>query len=86
MPLSQIVSQIMLYLSDELLGVLWVEPEHLSEPLQTDVLQVTVGQGLHIGIGLDHLLLGQEVRADQVPTTWGYIGNTHRESEPIRSP
>lgn len=66
MPLSQIVSQIMLYVSDELLGVLWVEPEHLPEPLQTDVLQVTVGQSLHVRIGLDHLVLRCQVCPNQI--------------------
>lgn len=61
MTLSQVVREVMLYLADELLGVFRVESEDLPEPLQADVLQVTVGQGFDVGIGLDHLLLGQGV-------------------------
>lgn len=57
MALSQIVREVVLYLADELLGVLRVESQDLAEALETDILQVTVGQGLDVGISLDHLLL-----------------------------
>ena len=61
MALSEVVRQVVLDLADELLGVLGVEAEHLTQALQTDVLQVTVGQGFYVGVGLDHLLFGQGV-------------------------
>lgn len=60
----------MLDLSDELLGVVRIETEHLTEAFEADVLQVTVGQGLHTGIGLNHFLLRQTIRANQVTSTW----------------
>lgn len=58
---SQIVGEVVLYLADELLGVLGVESEDLAEALEADILQVTIGQGFDISVGLDHLLLGQVV-------------------------
>jgi len=67
--LSQVVGEVVLNLADELLGVLGVEPEDLTEALEADVLQVAVGQGLDVGVGLDHLLLRQGVRANQVTFT-----------------
>lgn len=57
MSFSQVVGQVVLYLADELLSVLRVEPQNLSETLQTNVLQVAIGQGLDVSVGLDHLLL-----------------------------
>lgn len=59
--LSQIVCEVVLDLADELLGVLGVESQDLTEALEADVLEVTVGQGLHVSIGFDHLLLCQGV-------------------------
>ena len=67
--LPQVVGEVVLDLADELLGVLGVEAQHLAQPLQADVLQVAVGQGLHVGVGLDDLLLGQRVGANQVAFT-----------------
>lgn len=67
--LSQVVRQVVLDLGDELLGVVGVEAEHLAEPFEADVLQVAVGEGLHAGVGLNHLLLGEAVGADQVTPT-----------------
>lgn len=66
----QVVRQVMLDLSDELLGVVRVETEHLAEAFEADVLQVTVSQGLHTGVGFNHFLLGQAVRANQVAPAW----------------
>lgn len=68
--LPEVVRQIMLDLSDELLRVIRVETEHLTEAFEADVLQVTVCQGLHAGVSLNHFLLGQTVRANQVTPTW----------------
>lgn len=69
MSLPQVVGQIVLDLGDELLGVVRVETEHLAEAFEADVLQVAVGQGLHTGIGLNHFLLCQTIRANQVTPT-----------------
>lgn len=68
--LPEVVRQVVLDLGDELLGVVGVEAEHLAQAFEADVLEVTVGQGLHTGVGLDHFLLGQTVRANQVASTW----------------
>lgn len=67
---SQIVGEVVLYLADELLGVLGVESEDLAEALEADILQVTIGQGFDISVGLDHLLLGQVVWTNQISFTW----------------
>lgn len=67
--LAQVVGEVVLYLADELLGVLRVEPEDLAEALEADVLQVAVRQGLDVGVGLDHLLLRQGVGANQISFT-----------------
>lgn len=61
MALSQVVSEVMLYLTDELLGIFRIKAQHLAESLEADVLQVTVGQSLDIGIGLDHLFFCERV-------------------------
>lgn len=66
----EVVRQIMLDLSDELLGVVGIQAEHLAEAFEADVLQVTVSQSLHTGVGLNHFLLCQIVRANQVAPTW----------------
>ena len=71
MAFSQIVGEVVLYLADELLGILGVESEDLAEALEADILQVTIGQGFDVGIGLDHLLLGQGVWTNQISFTWG---------------
>lgn len=73
MALSQVVCEVVLYLADELLGVLGVESEDLAEAFETDVLQVAVGQGLDVSVGLDHLLLRQGVRANQISFTCGGV-------------
>lgn len=66
----QVVRQIVPDFRDELLGVVRVETEDFTEAFQANVLKVTVGQGFDAGVGLYHLLLGQEVRANQVPPPW----------------
>lgn len=67
--LSEIVREVVLDLADELLSILWVEAQDLTEALQADVLQVTVGQGFDVGVGFDHLLLCQRVRTNQISFT-----------------
>ena len=66
----EVVCQIVLDLGDELLGVVRVQAEHLAEAFEADVLKVTVGQRLHTGVGLNHFLLRQTVRANQVAPAW----------------
>lgn len=69
--LSQIVREVMLYLADELLGVLGIESQDLAEALEADILQVAVGQRFDVGVGLDNLLLRQRVWANKISFTWG---------------
>lgn len=69
MALSQVVCEVMLYLTNELLSILRVESKHLTEALEADILQVTVGQGLNVGVGLYHMLFCQGVRANQISFT-----------------
>lgn len=66
MSFPQVVGQVVVDLRQEPLGVVGVEAQNLLQALQADVLQVTVGQSLHAGVGLDHLRLGQTVGANQV--------------------
>lgn len=86
MSLSQVVRQVVLDLGDELLGVVGVEAEHLAEAFEADVLQVAVGERLHAGVGLNHLLLGEAVGADQVtPTLQGETQKLEGEREKRKS-
>lgn len=41
--LAQVVGEVVLDLADKFLCILGVEAQHLAQPLQADVLQVTVG-------------------------------------------
>lgn len=52
-------------------AVLRVQLQDLPQGLDADVLQVAVGQRLHIRVDLDHLLKFGEVGPDQVPFTCG---------------
>lgn len=69
MPLPQVVCQIVLNLGEELLGVVGIEAQDFPQAFEADVLQVTVSQSFHTGVGLDHFLLGETVRANQVAPT-----------------
>lgn len=53
----------------ETAAILWVQLKDLPQSLNADVLQVTVGQCLHICIDLDHLVIFWEVSPDEVPFT-----------------
>lgn len=70
MTVPQVVRQIVPDFRNELLGVVGVEAENFTEAFEANVLEVAVRQGFHAGVGLYHLLLGEEVRANQVPPTW----------------
>lgn len=72
--LSQVVGEIVVYVSAEPAAVLWVQPKDLPESLHTNVLQVTVGQRLHICIGLDHLVMFWEVSPNKVTFACRMVG------------
>lgn len=55
----------------EATAVLRVQLEDLPQSPDADVLQVTVGQRLHVSVGLDHLLVFREVSPDEVAFTCG---------------
>lgn len=65
--LPQVEGQVLVDVRRELAGILGVELQHLAEPPQPDVLQVAVGQRLHVRIGLDHLVRAAQVGSDQIP-------------------
>lgn len=52
-------------------AVLWIQPKDLPQSPDTDVLQVTVGQRLHVCIGLDHLVVVREVSPNEVSFACG---------------
>lgn len=65
--LTQVVGEVVVDVGGEHTGILRVEFQHLSQATHTDILEVTVGQRLHISIGLDHLVCSRQVRPNQVP-------------------
>lgn len=65
--LTQVVGEVVVDVRGEHTAILRVELQHLPQAAHADVLQVTVGQRLHIGVGFDHLLGPRQVRPDQVP-------------------
>lgn len=50
----------------ETAAVLRVQLEDFPQSPDADVLQVAVGQRLHVGVGLDHLIVLREVGPDEV--------------------
>lgn len=67
--LSQVIGEVVVDVRAETAAVLWVQLKDLPQGLNVDVLQVAVGQRLHIRIDLDHLVIFWEVGPDQVPFT-----------------
>lgn len=65
--LPQVEGQVLVDVGRELAGVLGVELQHLAQSPQPDVLQVAVGQRLHVRVGLDHLVRAAQVGSDQIP-------------------
>ena len=63
---AQVVGEVVVDVCAEAPAVLRVHAEHLPEGLDADVLQVTVGQRLHVRVGLDHLVVTREVGPDQI--------------------
>lgn len=64
--LSQVVGEVVVDVRAEPAAVLWVQPKDLPQSPNTDVLQITVGQRLHVCIGLDHLVMFREVSPNKV--------------------
>lgn len=64
--LSQVVGEVVVDIRAEATAILWVEAQDLPQGTDTDVLQVTVGQSLHVRIGLDHLVLRCQVCPNQI--------------------
>ena len=66
---SQVVGQVVVDVCAEASAVLGVHAQHLPQRLHADVLQVAVGQRLHVRVGLDDLLAAREVGPDQISFT-----------------
>lgn len=64
--LPQVVGEVLVDVRAEAAAVLRVQPQDLPQSPDTDVLQVTVGQRLHVGIRLDHPVVFWEVGPDEV--------------------
>lgn len=64
--LSQVVGEVVVDVRAETAAILWVQLKDLPQSPNTDVLQVTVGQRLHVCIGLDHLVMFREVSPNKV--------------------
>lgn len=69
--LSQVVGEVVVDVSAETAAVLWVQPKDLPQRPDTDVLQVTVSQRLHVRVGLDHLVTFWEVSPNKVTFAYG---------------
>lgn len=65
--LSQVIGEVVVDVGRENTGVLGVEFQHLSQATHTDILEVTVGQRLHVSVCLDHLVGPRQIRPNQVP-------------------
>ncbi len=63
---TQVVGEVVVDVGGEHAGILGVEFQHLPQTTHADVLEVTVGQRLHISISFDHLIYSRQVRSNQV--------------------
>lgn len=68
-PLPQVVREVLLDVLDEAVRVFGVEVQDLVQAPQVDTLEVAVGQGFHVGVGLDHSVVQGQVGTDQVALT-----------------
>lgn len=57
MTFSKVVCEVMLNVFHKFVSIFWVQVQHFKESFEDDTLEVTVGQRLHIRVGLDHLVL-----------------------------
>lgn len=65
--LSQVVREVVVDVRAKPAAILWVQTKHLPQGPNTDILQVTVGQCLNIGVGLDHLVMFWKISPDKIP-------------------
>lgn len=65
--LAQVVGEVVADVRGEHAGIFRVEFQHLPQTPHTDILQVTVGQGLHVSIGLNHLVRPRQIRPNEIP-------------------
>lgn len=56
MPFSKVVCEVVLDIFHEFVCILRVKAQDLKETFKDDALKITVGQCLHVSIGLDHLV------------------------------
>lgn len=59
--LTQVVGEVVVDVRGEHTGILRIEFQHLPQTTHADILEVTVGQRLHVSIGLDHLVCCRQV-------------------------
>lgn len=71
--LSHVVGKVVVDVRAETAAILRVQLEDLFQSPDADVLQVTVGQCLHICISLDHLVMFWEVGPNEI--TFAFAGN-----------
>lgn len=64
--LPQVVGEVVVDVRAEPAAILGVQLKDLPQSPNTDVLQVTVGQCLHVCIGLDHLAMFWEVSPNKI--------------------
>lgn len=59
--LTQVVGEVVVDVRDKHAAILGVELQHLLQTAHADVLQVTVGQRLYVGVGFDHMFGARQV-------------------------
>lgn len=64
--LSQVVREVVVDVRAKPTAKLWIQAKDLPQGLNTDILQVTVGQCLNISVGLDHLVVFWKISPDEV--------------------
>lgn len=80
LPLPQVVGEVLLDVLHKVVRVLRVEVQNLVQALQVDALQVTVGQRLDVGVGLNHSIVQGHVGPDQVALTCSERDSAHTPS------
>lgn len=82
---TQVIAELPSEAPAEAWGKLRVQRQALMQPGQLQTLQDTVGQPLHIRIGLDYLLTPGQLTANQITLPWGeeteVSGLSHWEEE-----
>lgn len=65
--LTQVVGKVVVDVWGKHVGIFRVKFQHLPQSPQADILKVTVGQGLHISIGLDYLVSPGQIGSNEIP-------------------